>query len=70
MKNLIRVFLLGAAFGVFIGWMLRDREQERKEKAASEAYANDPEVVALRKEFALIKQVDNFMDSLESDDES
>ncbi len=64
MKNLIRVFLLGAAFGVFIGWMLRDREQERTEKAASEAYANDPELVKLRREIAHDRLIDRWEDEL------
>ncbi len=70
MKNLLRGLVIGVVLGGVIGWMLRDREQERKEKAASEAYANDPEVIALRKEYDLVRQVDDFMDSLESDDES
>jgi len=67
-KNLIRVFLLGAALGVFIGWMLRDREQERKEKAASEAYANDPELVAMRREIARDRLIDRWEGELENDD--
>lgn len=68
MKNLIRVFLLGAVFGVFIGWMLRDQEQERKEKAASEAYANDPELEAVRREIARDRLIDRWEDQLENSD--
>lgn len=68
MKNLTRMFVLGAVFGLLLGWLLRDREQERREKAASEAYANDPELIALRKEYELLRQVDDFMDELGTKD--
>ncbi len=43
--------------GVVVGWLLSDERRRRQEQARSDAYNNDPEVIALRREGALLRQM-------------
>lgn len=49
--------LVGLAVGVVVGWLLSDERRRRQEQARSDAYNNDPEVIALRREGALLRQM-------------
>jgi hypothetical protein len=50
MKTLLRVFLFAFFAGIGVGWTLAEAQRRREEQAARDAYANDPEVIALRRE--------------------
>ncbi|HEX2907759.1 MAG TPA: hypothetical protein VHO69_12900 [Phototrophicaceae bacterium] len=65
MKTLLRVFLFAFAAGMGVGWFLGEQQRRREEQSAREAYANDPELAAIRKEWAQEKQIDRWLDSLE-----
>lgn len=67
MANLIRGLVVGTVIGIFIGWLLREQEQERRASALEAKVENDPELVALRKERALEKQIEQALDDLEDD---
>lgn len=65
MKNLLRGLVIGAVLGVVIGWMLRDKKQDLNAKSFEDEVENDPELIALRKERELEKQIEQALDDLE-----
>lgn len=67
MKNLLKGILLGAVAGYFVGWLLAERKREQQEQAERDAYANDPELVTIRKEIALENQVEAALDDVDDD---
>jgi hypothetical protein len=69
MNKLIRVFLLGLLVGIVTGWLMAEQKQAREAQADREAYQNDPELVAVRKEIALERQLMEVMDNLEDRDD-
>jgi lipopolysaccharide export system protein LptC len=70
MRLRLQYLLLGLIGGVLLGWMWAQQAHERQEAREREAYANDPELVQLRKELALEFQLADVMENLEDDDES
>jgi predicted negative regulator of RcsB-dependent stress response len=67
MSNILKGILIGLIGGLILGWMLAEDKQRRQQQAASDAYANDPELVAIRKERKLEKQMNAILDSMEDD---
>jgi hypothetical protein len=67
MKNLLRTFLLGILLGVLIGWRLAEQKQQRDEQARAEAFNNDPEIIALRKERARDRLTDAWLSEWEDE---
>lgn len=49
--------LVGLVVGVVVGWLLSDERRRRIEAAEMEDYNNDPEVIAMRREGALLRQM-------------
>ncbi|MBL8160923.1 MAG: hypothetical protein JNJ61_02985, partial [Anaerolineae bacterium] len=47
MNRSLRMFLVGIAIGVLLGWLLRDRDEQQKRRAQDEAFESDPELIAL-----------------------
>jgi hypothetical protein len=68
MKNLIRVLLFGLFAGTLFGWWLAHEQQRREEAAEREAYANNPELVAVRAEIERLQKVDEWISGLEDSD--
>jgi len=68
MRNLLRVLIIGLGVGFFIGYWLAQDQQKRKQQAASDAYANDPELQAIRKERVREEQLDRWLGELGVDD--
>ncbi len=67
MKITLKVVLLILGIGFVIGWWMAQEQQRQKEKVESEAYANDPELVAIRKERARENQIDRWLDDMEGE---
>ncbi len=67
MNRSLRMFLVGIAIGVLLGWLLRDRDELQKRRAQDEAFESDPELIALRKERALDRQLEDALRDLEDD---
>jgi len=65
MKNLLRGLLIGVVLGGLIGWMLRGKKQDLNAKSFEDEVENDPELIALRKERELEKQIEQALDDLE-----
>lgn len=65
MKNLLRGVVIGIVLGSLIGWMLRGKKQDLNAKSFEDEVENDPELIALRKERELEKQIENALDDLE-----
>lgn len=53
--------LFGLIIGVMVGWLLSDERRRRVEAAEMDAYNNDPEVIAMRRESALLRQMDEVL---------
>jgi predicted negative regulator of RcsB-dependent stress response len=68
MRNFLRVLCVGIAIGGLFGYWVAEEKQRRALKAAEEAFENDPEVIAHRREREAHYRIDNFMDSLEDGD--
>lgn len=70
MKTLLRLFLFAFFTGIGIGWILAETQRRREEQVAHDAFVNDPELVAIRKERALDRQLFELMpDVLMGDDD-
>jgi hypothetical protein len=67
MRNLLKGILFGLLIGAVVGWRMAEDKQRREKEAARQAYLNDPEVIALRKERALERQIDQVFDDMEDD---
>jgi hypothetical protein len=65
MKNLLRVLTFGFLAGFIVGFLFAERQRQLAEKAASDAFQNDPEVIATEAERRRIRQVDDWLDELE-----
>lgn len=61
MKTLLRVFLFAFFAGIGVGWILAQAQQRREEQAAHDEFVNDPELIAIRKERALDRQLFELM---------
>ncbi len=51
MRSLIRVLLFGFLCGVVWGMILNERQHRQEHEAKVRAFENDPEVIALNKEW-------------------
>lgn len=65
MVSFIRGLVIGVVLGGLIGWMLRGKKQDLNTKSFEDEVENDPELIALRKERELEKQIENALDDLE-----
>ncbi len=70
MKILTRGLFFGLVVGVIIGWLLAEKQHEREKKAASENFANDPEVQAIMAESRRLHQTERWIDEFEKAEEA
>jgi hypothetical protein len=51
MVKALRFLIIGLLVGVIVGMVMTERKVERKKREEEEAFANDPEILASRREF-------------------